>query len=127
MSTLGEHLDQRRQALEENTRHPLYSTNEHAVTLRVESDGGSVWILPWHHFVFGIHQAEGIRERLVLTFVAHEILLRGSNLSILVNEIANRRLDQLRAAPGKYLKSLENGPFVDEVQVRSLEEPAVAG
>lgn len=127
MSTLGEVLEQRRQALEENTRHPLYSTNEHAVALRVEAAGGSVWILPWHHFVFGIHQDEGDRERLALTFVAHEIVLRGSNLSILVNEIANQRLDQLRAAPGKYLKSLGEGPFVDEVQVRSLEEPAIAG
>lgn len=127
MSTLGEVLEQRQQALEENTRHPLYSTNEHAATLRVEAAGGSVWILPWHHFVFGIHQDEGDREQLALTFVAHEIVLRGSNLGILVKEIANQRLDQLRAAPGKYLKSLEKGPFVDEVKVRSLDEPTVAG
>ncbi len=127
MSTLGEVLEQRRQAVEENTRHPLYSTNEHAATLRVEAAGGSVWILPWQHFVFGIHQDEGERERLALTFVAHVIVLRGLNLNILVNEIANQRLEQLRAAPGKYLKSLGKDPFVDEIQVRSLDEPAVAG
>jgi hypothetical protein len=127
MSTLGEVLEQRRQVFEENTSHPLYSTNEHAATLRVEGAGGSVWILPWHHFVFCIHRDEGDRERLALTFVAHEIVLRGSNLGILVNEIANQRLDQLRAAPEKYRKSLGEGPFVDELQVRSLDEPAVAG
>lgn len=118
---------ERLRATEPAAKHPLYSTNEHTAHLRIEAGGGSTWIMPWHHFVFGIHQDEGERERLALTFVAHEIVLRGLNLGVLTTEIANRRLDQLRAAPGKYSKSLDEGPFVEEVHVRPLEEPPVAG
>ena len=98
MSTLRDQLLERR-AAEPATRHPLYTTGAHVTTLSVETAGGSMWILPWHHFVFGQHQDEGDRERLVLTFVAHEVVLRGANLSALMTEIVNQRLDLF--APGR--------------------------
>jgi len=126
MSTLRDQLLERR-AAEPAARHPLYTTGAHVITLGVETAGGSMWMLPWHHFVFGQYQDEGDRERLVLTFVTHEVVLRGANLGVLMTEIVNQRLDCVRAGPEKYLPSLDDKPFVDEIQVRPLAEPTVAG
>jgi hypothetical protein len=44
-----------------------------------------------------------------------------------MTEIVNQRLDCVRAGPEKYLPSLDDKPFVDEIQVRPLAEPTVAG
>ena len=127
MSSLREQILERQRATGADAHHPLYSTGEHVITLRVEAAGGSLWIFPWHHFVFGFYQDEGDRERLVLTFVAHEVVMRGSNLGALVRQIAKQHLDKISAAPGKYLKSLGDGPFVDEIYVRPLADPVAAG
>jgi len=126
MSTLRDQLLERR-AAEPAARHPLYTIGAHVITLGVETAGGSMWMLPWHHFVFGQYQDEGDRERLVLTFVTHEVVLRGTNLGVLMTEIVNQRLDCVRAGPGKYLQSLDDKPFVDDIHVRPLAEPTVAG
>jgi hypothetical protein len=112
--------------MDPDARHPLYTTGAHVITLRVETAGGSMWMLPWHHFVFGQHQDEGDRERLVLTFVAHEVVMRGSNLGVLMTEIVNQRLELVRAGPGRYIQSLDDKPFVDDIHVRPLAEPTVA-
>lgn len=126
MSTLRDQILERR-AAEPAAHHPLYTTGAHVTTLSVETAGGSMWMLPWHHFVFGRHQDEGDRERLVLTFVAHEVVLRGANLGALMTEIANQRLGFVRAGPGRYIQSLDEKPFVDDIHVQPLAEPVVAG
>ena len=125
MNSLRAQLGPRR-AGEGHTSSPFYSTTDHATILCVEPAGGEIWMLPWHHFVIGRHAQAGACERLVLTFVAHEITLLGLNLAGLIAEIANQRLDSLRTAPGKYLKSSGHDPAIEQIQVRSLTAPTVS-
>jgi hypothetical protein len=116
---------ERRRAAQGDLRNPFYATADRPVELVVETTNGETWLLPWHHFVFGRHQEAGERERLVLTFVAHEVAISGSNLGALITEVVDQRLARLRAAPGKYLKSSGEEPFIEQVQVRSLAEHTV--
>jgi len=62
---------------------------------------------------------------LILTFVDHEVTMRGLNLGDLLQAVANQRLEWLRAAPGKYLKSAGNEPSIEQIKVRPLVEPIV--
>ena len=122
--SLREQVESRR-AAEGPASNPFYSTTDRATILRVEVAGGEIWMLPWHHFIIGRHAPAGAGERLVLTFVAHEITLRGVNLAGLIPEIADQRLESLRTAPGKYLKSSGNEPAFEQIQVRALAAPTV--
>ena len=124
MSSLQQTLERRR-AADESAPSPFYATKDRATTLRIETSGGEVWLLPWHHFVFGRHEA-GAHDRLVLTFVAHEVAVQGLNLAALIPEVANQRIEWLRAAPGKYLRAADGEPSIDQIRVRPLAEP-VAG
>jgi hypothetical protein len=125
MSSLQQTMDRRR-AADECTPSPFYATKDSVTALRVETSGGEVWLLPWHHFVFGRHEA-GEHERLVLTFVAHEVTVQGLNLDTLIPEVASQRIEWLRAAPGKYLRAAGGEPSIDQICVRLLAEPVVAG
>jgi hypothetical protein len=116
---------ERRRAAQGGLRNPFYATADRPVELVVETTNGETWLLPWHHFVFGRHQEAGERERLVLTFVAHEVAMSGLNLGALITEVVDQRLARLRAAPGKYLKSSGEEPFIEQIQVRSLAEHTV--
>src|SRR4051812_34400445 len=96
---------ERKRANDTEQRNPFYTTDECAKLLRAETSDGKIWVFPWHHFVFGCHWEAGERERLVLSFVAHEVTTVGLGLAILIKEVANQRLSQLSSAPEKYLKS----------------------
>jgi hypothetical protein len=122
--SLRESIDQRR-AEEGYSPNPFYATKDDVTCLRVETSGGEVWILPWHHFIFGRHEA-GDHERLLLTFVAHEVAMRGLNLAGLIPDVVHQRIAWLRTAPGKYLKSTGAGPSIDQIHVRPLGEPVVS-
>ena len=124
--TLKEEIASRRVAESEGLN-PPHSSKEHATSLLVETPDGETWLLPWSHFVFGRHKEAGERERLVLTFVAHEVALSGLNLGAIITEVVHQRLERLRAAPGKYLKSSGNEAFIEQIQVRSLAEQKVLG
>ena len=124
--TLKEEIASRR-VVESDGLNPPYASKEHATSLLVETPDGETWLLPWRHFVFGRHQKVGERERLVLTFVAHEVALSGLNLGAIIPEVVHQRLERLRAAPGKYLKSSGNEAFIEQIQVRSLSEHRVLG
>lgn len=115
----------KRRAAEGRVPNPYYATNERVASLRVEDSTGEIWMLPWHHFIFGHHRAAGDREQLVLMFVAHEVALRGLNLTELVPEVVSQSIAWLRAAPGKYLKSGGDEPSIEQIKVRPLAEPAV--
>src|ERR1700690_3041571 len=116
-----------RRILESDGLNPPHSSKEHATSLLVETPDGETWLLPWSHFVFGRHKEVGERERLVLTFVAHEVVLNGLNLGTIIPEVVNQRIIRLRAAPGKYLKTSGTEAFIEQVQVRPLAEQKVLG
>lgn len=124
MSGLQKMLDERRAEEAAAAAHPCYSTKSQVATLVVEVSGDEHWLLPWQHFVFGRHRLEaGDDERLILTFVAHEVTIHGVNLGGLADEVANLRLERLRAAAGKYLKSSGAGPFVERLEVQPVRTP----
>jgi hypothetical protein len=124
--TLKEEIASRRIAESDGLNSP-YASKENVTSLLVETPDGETWLLPWSHFVFGRHKEVGERERLVLTFVAHEVALSGLNLGAIIPEVVHQRLERLRAAPGKYLKSAGSEAFIEQVQVRSLVEQKVFG
>jgi hypothetical protein len=115
----------KRRAAEGWKPNPYYATSERVASLRVEDSDGVIWMLPWHHFTFGHHREAGERERLVLTFVAHEVALRGLNLTELIPEVVNQSIEWLRALPGKYVKSAGDEPSIEQIKVRPLAEPVV--
>jgi len=123
--SLKEALLEQRSSEKWASQSSLYSTKEDATSLLVEASGDKIWLLPWNHFILAHHQDEGECERLVLTFVANEVTISGLNLGILIPEIAHQRLENVRAAPGKYLKSSEKEPFIEKIQVHSLEDKKV--
>lgn len=122
MSGLQKMLDERRaQEAAAVVAHPCYSTKSQVATLVVEMSGDECWLLPWQHFIFGRHRiAEDNREQLILTFVAHEVTIVGVNLGQLADEAAGLRLERLRAAAEKYLKSSGAGPFVERIDVQPV-------
>lgn len=123
--SLSEEIAKKR-AAEGWAANPYYSSKDRVTSLRIEDSGGEIWMLPWHHFIFGHHREAGERERLVLTFVAHEVTLRGLNFAELIPEVVNQSIEWLRAVPGKYVKSAGDEPSIDQIKVRPLAEPVVA-
>ena len=121
MNSLRDELERRR-AEGSDLQGVFSSTANRPAGLIVETTAGETWMLSWHHFIFGRHQEADEYERLVLTFVAHEVELRGLNLRSLLTEIVHERLGSLRAAPGKYLKSSGDEPAIEQIQVRHLAE-----
>lgn len=124
MSSLQQSIERRR-AAEGYVPNPFFGTNDRVSSLRVEDASGGLWVLPWNHFTFGRHERIGDRDQLVLTFVANEVAVQGTKLGELLPEVANQRLEWLRAAPGKYLKSAPDEPAIDRIAVRSLAESVV--
>ena len=124
MSSLQQSIERRR-AADGYVPNPFYGTKDRAMSLQVEDSAGSLWMLPWNHFTFGRHEP-GQRDRLTLTFVAYEVVVRGTKLGELFSEVATHRLEWLRAVPGKYLKAAPDEPAIASIEVRSLREPVVS-
>jgi hypothetical protein len=122
-SSLKEAIERRHAELV-GSRNPLYSASlkDPVMGLIVEISGSDIWFLPWSHFISGYHDEAGKYERLVLTFSANEVSIIGINLDLLMPDIAHQRLEKVRAAPGKYLKSSGKEPFIEKIQVFSLDE-----
>lgn len=57
--------------------------------------------------------------------VAHEIPVRGLNLTELIPEVVNQSIEWLRALPGRYVKSGNDEPSIEQLKVRLLSEPVV--
>ena len=124
MSSLQQSIERRR-AADGFVPNPFYWTQDRAMSLRVEDSAGILWMLPWNHFAFGRHEP-GYRDQLALTFVAYEVVVRGTKLGELLTEVATQRLEWLRAVPGKYLKAAPDEPAIESIEVRSLREPVVS-
>ena len=121
MSTLKDAILQRRM-VESDSGNPCFSTGKEVSTFLVEASNGESWLLPWHHFLHGCRQTVDGSERLVLTFATQEVVLKGSNLSLLADEIAQLRLEGVRPAPGRYQKSAGGEPFVEDIAVQPAGE-----
>lgn len=106
---------------------PFYGVTDRALRIQIEAPSGDVWILPWNHFLCSRHDPGADDAQLVLTFVAHRVMISGVNLDGIMRAISDQRLAWLRAVPGKYLESAgEDEPAIDRIKVLSLREPILA-
>ncbi len=103
---------------------PCFTTSDQGIGLLVEISSGAVWILPWHQFMAGYYDPRE-PERLVLTFVAHEVTIFGFNLGRIVPHLMNQRVERMRAVPEKYLSVAGGDLSIAQICVRSLAEPVV--
>jgi hypothetical protein len=126
MSTLRETIIHRR-AGETPLNEGCYSADVSVPAVLISSRSSELWVLPWSHFVSARHQRDGDREQLTLLFANYQVELHGTNLILLMREIAGFRLDSLCSLPAKY-KPLGNGsePFIENLSVRPVFTPPSA-
>jgi hypothetical protein len=125
MNTLKEDLKQR--GLELGiVKSPFYGVAERAPALAITDAKGDAWVLPWNHFLCSRHDPGAADAPLVLTFVAHRVMVWGTSLDAITDAISNQRLTWIQAAPGKYQKTArEDEPAIEEIKVVALREPIV--
>lgn len=125
MNAMKEDLQKRRAELG-IVSSPFYGAVDRALTLEVKDSAGDAWILPWNHFLCSRHDPSADDAPLVLTFVAHQVLVSGVNLDAVTQVISKQRLAWLRAVPGKYLKTSGDGePTIEAIKVVVLRKPIV--
>ena len=75
------------------------------------------YVLPWAQFLY----AEGTNEEVEAFFSTHDVVIRGTELSLLLTDIASERVTVLRepARVGKFDGGV--GPRITELEVRRME------
>jgi hypothetical protein len=75
------------------------------------------YVLPWHQFVY----AEGGDDEVHAVFATHEVIIRGSGLDELLNDIAAQRV-AVMYEPSRTDRFSSTGPrFIREIVVRKNE------
>src|SRR5690606_38619108 len=71
------------------------------------------WVLPWAYFLGAQHEVIDEGELLTLSFTFREVVVQGSNLGLLLDDIAAYRLEALRELPDKYHEMADqSGPVI---------------
>lgn len=99
-----------------------YSVTAGASSLQFKDNKGLNWGFPWNHFIFVCHDDTGEPEKILLTFVSHEISISGHNLNAVKQEIADRRLATLRHVPSNHISDSKLEPIVTEILVKARDE-----
>jgi hypothetical protein len=76
------------------------------------------YVLQWSQFLY----AEGGNDEVRLTFSTHDVLIKGSNLNLLISTIAANGIAQLQepARPDRLYAG--TGTFIREISVEKIEE-----
>jgi hypothetical protein len=83
----------------------------HAILLKRE------YVLAWSQFLY----AEGTSEEVQAYFSTHDVVIRGTELSLLLSDLASQRVTLLRE-PGRVDKFRGGaGPRITELEVRRVE------
>jgi len=78
------------------------------------------WVLPWAYFLGAQHEIMDEGELLTLSFTFREVVVQGSNLGALLDDIAAYRLESLRELPDKYHEMADQaGPVIQRILVNS--------
>jgi hypothetical protein len=102
-------------------------TKPNATVLDVTASDGNEWQFPWPQFTSACHGKEGDQDSTVLTFVTHQISVRGYRFAALREAIRESRLAMLRVAPAKYVKTAEGELFIAALHVRLVDETPESG
>ena len=92
--------------------------------LRVDISPQKSVVLPHEHFVYAEFSAGEQLDSLKLVFVTHEVNLAGYLLRRIETAILNRDLSWLCTRPEKFHTQNSDRPFITDLRVRVLEQPA---
>jgi hypothetical protein len=94
--------------------------------VRVDLSPQKSVVLPHEHFVYAEFMAGDQIDLLMLVFVTHEVILTGHLLRRIETAIVNRDLSWLCARPEKFHDQNSDRPYITNLTVRVLEQPAPA-
>jgi hypothetical protein len=81
------------------------------------------WVLPWSYFLGAQHEVMDEGELLTLSFTFREVVVQGSNLGLLLADIAAYRLESLRELPEKYRDTADTSePSIKSITINSSGE-----
>ncbi len=81
------------------------------------------WVLPWAYFLGAQHEIMDEGELLTLSFTFREVVVKGRNLGLLLDDIAAYRLESLRELPDKYHEMADQEePVIRGLTVRPVGE-----
>lgn len=81
------------------------------------------WVLPWSYFLGAQHEIVDEGELLTLSFTFREVVVQGSNLGLLLTDIAAYHLETLRELPDKYRETTDQDrPVIREITIRPVGE-----
>ena len=75
------------------------------------------YVLPWSQFLY----AEGGEDEIRLVFVAHDVVVRGSGLSVLLADLAAQRVSAMREPSRPERFSAVGGRFIREIIVQRID------
>ena len=107
---LNEYVERRKAELP-----PSYGeTADRPPVLSVELPYGEMWMIAWSHF----SHAHLCGEELALSFIDHEIIIRGDNLLPVMMAAAGLRLECLRTISPSYRSVMDaRETFIHEIEV----------
>jgi hypothetical protein len=92
--------------------------------VRVDISPQQSLVLPHEHFVYAEFCAGERSDSLKLVFVTHEVKLTGYLLRRVETAVLNRDVSWLCARQEKFRAQISDRPFITDLKVRVLEQPA---
>jgi hypothetical protein len=77
-----------------------------------------MWVLPWGQFLY----AEGANDEVRAAFSTHDVIVRGSGLSTLLQDVASQTVSLIREPARAEAFGAGEGPQIREVVVSRVEE-----
>jgi hypothetical protein len=94
--------------------------------VRIETNTGETFLLPYQQFTCARYQrhAEPDTDLLVLSFLSHEIQVKGINLAPLVDALQDFTMERLTPSPERYRHALaKTEPAIFGIEIRPIEKP----
>ena len=102
----------------------MFCREPRARGVRVDTSPQKSIVLPHEHFVCAEFTAGDVTDSLKMIFVSYEIILTGHLLRRIETAILNRDLSWVSAQPEKFYSRNSDRPYVTQLAVRVLEQPA---
>jgi len=104
-----------------------WSRDAQAQALRVELGGGSWFIFSYSHFLFASLERSEDQDVLRISFMTHDVRVRGCGLMALLNAAQKMSIDWIKPLPSRYEKFVAAGVvFVEKIDVKELRDAAVS-
>lgn len=121
MDSLADQIRLRR-AERFETKQSCYSVKSGIPEIIIKDGRSKSWSFPWAQRVFSSRLAEGEEEQFILTFVSHVVMITGSNLDKLEEDLAYHRVEKLRCVPAHFAGKLNVSPVVSGIVVTARDD-----